>query len=322
MTDLHVTLLLFDGFSNMVLACLLEPLRAVRDQTQNRIDWSVVTPDDKPAISSSGLSIGPNIAIAEAPRSNLLVVISGYGYRAHATRANSQLLQALARRSSTILGADTAAWLLAEAGLLKDRTATLHWQVLSEFAETFPDTEVSYERFVKNDRIWTCGGASTALDLMLAFIGDRFGPASAFDASTMFLHDAARQQSTGRGPGYLTGKGTAKLRLVLNHMVETIEFPVTLETLARNANVSLRALDRLFLNELGMPPGRYYQLLRLSRARELAANTELGLREIALRCGYCDAAALGKAFRRSFGFTIGKSRGHRRGTLRSPETFS
>ncbi|MCU9850448.1 GlxA family transcriptional regulator [Defluviimonas sp. WL0024] len=308
MKPLNVTILLFDGFSNMVLACLLEPLRAVRDQVRGGITWSVITPGDRPAISSSGLSIAPDRPLAGVGRADLMIVISGYGFREHATKASSALLVRLGRQADLILGADTAAWLLAEAGLLAGRTATLHWQVLSDFAETFPDTQLSYARFVKEGRVWTCGGASTALDLMLAFIGERFGPALAFDVSTMFVLDAERQGSAGRGPNRLSGKGSAALRRVLNHMIETIEAPVPLEALAAKANLTPRTLNRLFLSELGMPPGRYHQFLRLSRARDLAVNTDLSQREIALRCGFSDAAALGKAFTRHFGYSIGKNR--------------
>ncbi|MCU9850673.1 hypothetical protein OEZ60_22150 [Defluviimonas sp. WL0024] len=65
MKPLNVTILLFDGFSNMVLACLLEPLRAVRDQVRGGITWSVITPGDRPAISSSGHSS----AMLTSPRS-------------------------------------------------------------------------------------------------------------------------------------------------------------------------------------------------------------------------------------------------------------
>jgi transcriptional regulator GlxA family with amidase domain len=306
-----ITFLLFDGFSNMVLSCLLEPLRAVRDQTRAEIGWNVITPKDAPAISSSGLSIAADTAWRNTGRTDMLVVVAGYGFRDHANPENARMLRALARESDIVVGADTGAWLLADAGLLNEQVATIHWTVLSDFEERFPDVRVSSDRYVKTGRIWTCGGASTALDLMLAFISERFGSASAFLVSTMFLHDAERPQAGERGPGMLAGRGSARLRQVVNLMVETIETPLPLARLAGRAGLSVRSLDRLFQEELGMAPGRYYQMLRLSHARELAAGTKFTLREIALRCGYSDAPALSKAFRRAFGHPIRKSQGRR-----------
>ena len=307
----RVTFLLFDGFSNMVLSCLLEPLRAVRDQTGAEIGWQVITPNDAPVVSSSGLNIAADTDRRDAGRTDMLVVVAGYGFRDHANPENARVLRTLARQSDIVLGADTGAWLLAETGLLYDQSATIHWTVLSDFEEQFPDVRVSHDRYVKTGRIWTCGGASTALDLMLAFISERFGPASEFLVSTMFLHDAERPQAGERGPGKLAGRGSARLRLVVNLMVDTIETPLPLVKLAERAGLSVRSLDRLFQEELGMAPGRYYQMMRLSHARDLATGTQFNLREIALRCGYSDAAALSKAFRRTFGRPIRKSQGRR-----------
>lgn len=306
-----VTILLYDGFSNMVLACLLEPLRAVHDQGQAELHWRIATPHGGPAQSSSGLTIAPDIPVTEIDRSDLLVVVSGYGFRDHARPQQLAPLRRLARQAQVIIGADTGGWILAAAGLLDDQVGTIHWAVISDFSEEFPRVQVSYDRYVKDQRVWTCGGASTALELMLAFISERFGPANAFLASTMFLHDAERQQSTGRGPNRLEGKGTAQLRRIVNLMVETIETPLSLEELAQQAGLTRRTLDRLFQAELAMSPGRYYQLMRLTHARDLAASTEYDLREIALRCGYSDASALSKAFRQAFGHPIRKSRGSR-----------
>jgi transcriptional regulator GlxA family with amidase domain len=217
----------------------------------------------------------------------------------------------LARQATAILAADTGSWVLAAAGYLDDQVATIHWSVISDFTEEFPSVHPSYERFVKQRRISSCGGASTALELMLAIISDEFGPADAFIASTMFLHDAGQLQSTGRGANRLEGKGTAQLRAIVNKMAETIETPLPLEALSQEFGLTRRTLDRLFQAELAMSPGRYYQLMRLTHARDLSTSTDYDLREIALRCGYADASALGKAFRKAFGHPIRKSRGSR-----------
>lgn len=295
----RVAFLLFDGFSNMVLSCLLEPLRAVRDQAQIDIRWQVLTVDGQPVRSSSGLSIAPDPQPGGA--FDMLVVVAGYGYRDHAAGRGPRRIAALARNSRVVLGADSGAWLIAAAGLLRDQPATLHWSLLADFAERFPEVQVSAARHVMQGRVWSCGGASSALDLMLAFIADRFGPAHAFIASSMFLHDADSQQPA---PGRWVGKGSARLRQAVNLMAAHIETPLPLLDLASRLGVSLSKLDRLFKAELNMAPGRYYQMLRLAQARDLAASSDFDLREIALRCGYASAAALSKAFRSAYGHPI------------------
>lgn len=87
-------------------------------------------------------------------------------------------------------------------------------------------------------------------------------------------------------------------------MTATLESPPPLADLARGANLSERSLNRLFLRELGQSPGRYLQSLRLARARDLASHTDLGLDQIALRCGFSGASALSRAFRNRTGRSI------------------
>lgn len=92
-------------------------------------------------------------------------------------------------------------------------------------------------------------------------------------------------------------------------MIETLETPQSLAELAGKANLTTRTLNRPFLAELGVRPCRYYQFLRLSRARDLAASTDLNHQQIALRSSFSSATALGKAFTNHFGYSIGKARG-------------
>ncbi|WP_042244656.1 GlxA family transcriptional regulator [Paracoccus sp. PAMC 22219] len=307
---MRVTFLLFDGFSNMVLSCLLEPLRAVRDRGQADLGWQILTAGDAPARSSSGLLVTPDPPYPGTI--DVLIVVAGYGHRAHAEGSTRRQVGDLTRRSLQIIGADTGPWVLASAGLLDGQAATLHWSLLPEFAEAFPQVQVMSVGHVTTGRVWTCGGASDAFALMLSLIAQRFGKTDAFAASSMFLHD--HRNPRGDVPDDLlrvARAGSVRLRKVIDLMVETVDDPASLSTLAERGGMSVSKLDRLFRADAGMPPGAFFRMLRLARAQDLASGTTLSLNDIALRCGYCDAAALSKAFRRAYGHPIGRAR-HRR----------
>ena len=104
-----VAILLYPGFSNMVLACLMEPLRALRDQGRASVDLAVLTADDQPVESSSGLRISPDMSCRAQPAVDLLIVVSGHGHLRHAARDRARALAALARKADSVLAADTAA---------------------------------------------------------------------------------------------------------------------------------------------------------------------------------------------------------------------
>ena len=208
-----------------------------------------------------------------------------------------------------VIAADTAPWLLAALGYLNGREVTLHWQLLAEFSDTFPEVVARADRYVRDGRWLTCGSAASALDLILEEIGIRFGPSARFDAAEMFLNDTSRSRTTASlGDG--VPHSHAGVRRVVNLMSANIETPLTLAQLAESAQTTPRTLARLFEAEMGMPPGRYYQHLRLAQARDLATQTRLTLDQIALRCGFSCGSALSRAFTHANGFGLRERRRH------------
>ncbi|AHD03472.1 GlxA family transcriptional regulator [Leisingera methylohalidivorans] len=301
--------LLFDGFSNMVLASAMEPLRDVRmNAGQETAGWRVTTLDGAPVRSSSGLQITPDGGFDAGAGNRTLVLVAGYRVREQLSPALLAKLRTATRQAKLVLALDTAAWLLAAAGVLDGHTATIHWQELDAFAEAFPKTEVSTARFVRSGPFMTCGGASTALDLMLNLIQDLYGSAAAFGASTMFVYDPSRQSELNRGAARLEQKGSPKVLKAANLMAETIEAPLNSADLAKRVSLSERTLARAFQRELGMTPGKYYKMLRLQHARYLSEETHLSLEQIALRCGFSSASSLGRSYSGLYGRTIREAR--------------
>ncbi|WP_260018895.1 GlxA family transcriptional regulator [Leisingera sp. S132] len=293
----------------MVLASAMEPLRDVRmNAGQDVAGWRVSTLDGAPVRSSSGLQITPDGVFDARQGNRTLVLVAGYHVREQVMPALLAKIRTATRAAKLVLAVDTAAWLLAAAGVLDGQTATIHWQELDAFAETFPNVEVSTARFVRSGAFLTCGGASTALDMMLSLIQDLYGSAAAFGASTMFVYDPSRQSELNRGAARLEQRGSPKILKAANLMAETIETPLSTAALARRVSLSERTLARAFQRELGMTPGKYYKMLRLQHARYLSEETHLSLEQIALRCGFSSASSLGRSFSGHFGRTIREAR--------------
>lgn len=314
MTNLHCGFLVFDGFSNMVLASAIEPLRAARDYAgEGRFSWRLLSPHDSDVTSSSGLSLRCVGGLAEARGLDMLFVVAGYGARDHARAATIRGLQMAERRVSVMGALDSGAWLLAAAGLLDGHRATIHWQDSAEFAERYLDIEVTNDRYIIDRNRITAGGATTVMDLMLRLIGEAGGGALAFDVSNMFVYDSRRRTPEERGARNLslTLREPNLLRAV-HAMRANVELPLAMERIAADAALSTRTLARLFQREFGMGPGRYYQSIRLDVARTLVEETSYSAGEIAARTGFASSACLSRAFSSFFGYTL---RSARRGRL-------
>ena len=76
---------------------------------------------------------------------------------------------------------------------------------------------------------------------------------------------------------------------------------LSVETLASRASLSPRQFARAFAAEVGMPPGRYVDRVRLETARRRMEDTADGVAETARRCGYGTPEAMRRAFVRALG---------------------
>ena len=289
----QISILLFDRFSNHCLANVLEPLLAANDlSSQHVFEWNIVVLGGQRVRSSSGLRLEADAQLADM-RGDILMVMPSYGFLTHANVTSSRALRAAVRRFDILAGLDTGSWLLAEAGLLDDYRATIHWDELDRFSERFSDIDVQKEAVIYDrDRI-TCGGASTAFALAMQMIEKQHGAALRLRVEHLFS-GAYAQRPVRRG-----GIAARAVDLMRAH----IEEPLPIAQLAQQLGRSQKHLEQQMLARLGAAPQVIYRRIRLERARQLSLDTTISVAEISVRCGYQDASAMTRAFRSEYGTT-------------------
>lgn len=303
-TPLKVTLLVLDGSSLMCVASAVDPLRAAnRIAGATVFDWKTVSPDGAAPVTTSGLPIAVAGPFRPEERTDLLVLVGGFGTRDQAASGLLSGLRRAAKLARAVGGVEAGTWLLGRAGLLEGRTATTHWEDLEDFAAAFPGTDVRPDRYVIDGPVFTAGGASPTFDLMLHLIRTRLGMAAALDVASVFIYDQAKAAteaqplvSLGRLDGYDPRLAQA-IRLMETH----IDAPLTTQAIARRVGLTGRALETIFKRAIDETPGAYYLRLRLSAARRLVLDTRLAMADIAARTGFSSAAAFSRAFARDFG---------------------
>lgn len=105
---------------------------------------------------------------------------------------------------------------------------------------------------------------------------------------------------------YRGGLGPAREKKVRNYIEEHLGEELSLEELARVAEMSPNYLISLFRQSVGMTPHKYVIQQRLERARKLLEQSRLTLLEIANQCGFQDQSQFTNTFRRYFGVTPGQ----------------
>ena len=303
----QVDVLLFEDFSNHCLANTVEPLRAANGFAGREIyRWRFLSLDGGVVASSSGMQVASHGQLSKVS-GDVLIVMPSYRFDDHATVETRRALRAAAGRYNTLAGFDTGSWLLADAGLLDHRKATIHWDVFERFSETFPDVEARRERHVVDGNRVTSSGALAAFDLILELIGERHGQALRLEVATLFMAPEATGGQTAQ-EGVLARSRTVARAVAV--MQENLEVPLTIARIARAVGRSQKDLEARMRAQLGATPQAVYRRLRLIQARKLVLESDMAVAEIALRCGYQDASAMTRAFRDEFGDT---PRGLRRG---------
>jgi len=94
-----------------------------------------------------------------------------------------------------------------------------------------------------------------------------------------------------------------------------LDDPPRVAELAAVAGCSTDALDRRVRRVFGLSPGQLVLRLRIDRARELLAETDVPLSEVATACGFYDQPALSRQFAR----LAGESPGHYRRCAREAD---
>ncbi len=285
------------------IAAVLDPLRAGnRALGTTMFSWEISTPNGEATMTTSDIPI-PASRKYQAGSSQPLIIIASYGVLGNDWRKLKQEL-ASEKPSRIMIGIETGAFLLAEAGFLHNCKATTHWEYLEEFEQRFPEVNVVDERYVISEdktRI-TTGGAGPTLDLMINMIRFRHGIAIAHSVTTMFVYDAAKIGATSQlNVKSLSGEPLNPRVAETIYIMEThIEDIITIDDLAQMVSISARQLLNLFQKETGYGIKHYYQHLRLQHAAQKLKETNLSILEISQMIGYENASSFSRAFHKKF----------------------
>ncbi|WP_150274374.1 helix-turn-helix domain-containing protein [Paenibacillus tepidiphilus] len=97
-------------------------------------------------------------------------------------------------------------------------------------------------------------------------------------------------------------EGNRKVQLVCRYLERHYDRNVTLDELSALAGLSKYHLLRLFTREMGIPPGRYQQNIRIGQARRMLVHGAMPL-EAALGTGFTDQSHFTNYFKNMIGLT-------------------
>jgi transcriptional regulator GlxA family with amidase domain len=303
----HVVFCVVPGFALTSLAVGVDALRvANRMAGRQAFRWTVLSPDGTPIVANCGLSVVvdgrfPGAQATQQPMDDpdMVAVVAGFSPQDHCSRPLLRWIGECRRRGRMLAGIASGAFMLAEAGALKDRRCTIHWENRSSLAERFPGLDIRSQIYVVDRGIYTCGGSSSVFDMMLRIVTDIAGPATAARVAEQSLLSTVRPaEMASRQPigASLSPPGELVARAI-ELMEERISEPCSVTAIAAALGVPVRRLERRFEAELGEAPGRYHRRLRVEHAARLLLQTRMAVTEIGIACGFQSRAHFSRAYR-------------------------
>jgi transcriptional regulator GlxA family with amidase domain len=310
-----VLIVLFDGVQSLDVTGPLETFAHATDSEGGRAyEISTASLGAAAVRASSGLRLVPDLdlrdawlpAAAAAPAAaalDLLLVPGGHGAR-HPDPGLVAWLRDHAARARRLASVCTGAFLLAEAGFLDGRRVTTHWSHCAQLAARYPRVSVDPEPiFIRDGNLATSAGVTAGIDLALALVEDDLGRDVALRVARQLVVFLRRPGSQAQFSAQLAAQaaGRKPLREVQQWIAEHPAGDLSVEALARKASLSPRHFARAFAAEVGVPPGRYVDQVRMETARRRLEDTADGVEETARACGYGTPEAMRRAFLRALG---------------------
>jgi transcriptional regulator GlxA family with amidase domain len=248
----------------------------------------------------------------QSPTHSLLVIC---GTAARNTRDPHLMhwLREAASKTRRIGTVCVGAYLLAAAGLLNGKRATVHWKYAQELAVSYPHVAVDpHPIWVQDGKLYTSAGISAGIDLALAWVEQDHGSAAALKVARELVLFLRRPGGQDQFSATLSAQAseTKSIHELQVWMTENLDRRIAVETLAQRVSMSARNFARLFNREMGITPSRYLLQLRVEAARRLLEQTDKSLAQISIACGFSSTDLMRRAFQRLLGTTPHKYRSH------------
>lgn len=215
-------------------------------------------------------------------------------------------LRAAHERGAIVAGLCLGTFVLAAAGLLRDRAASTHWAYAALLAGLHPDVSVRTEDlYVDEGRVLTSAGSAGGIDLCLHLVRREFGAAAATAIARRMVVAPQRAGGQAQFVEHPVPERAADdpLGTTLEWAVRHLDRPLDADALAARALMSRRTFDRRFREATGTSPARWLLHQRVLHAQRLLETSAIPVDQVARRSGFSSAVALRPHFRRLVGLS-------------------
>jgi len=208
-------------------------------------------------------------------------------------------------QGAVLSSACAGGFILAATNLLGKREVTTHWALAEAFTRMFTEIPLNSNKIlVDHGDIITAGGMMSWLDLGFELVSKYASLRVVRQlGKTLVVDTAQREQSYYQQFKPSLAHGDLVIVSVQQIMHQSHTEQLSIQQLAKLANLTERTMQRRFLKATGYNPNQYLQRLRVQNACDYLESTKRSFEWIANQVGYEDISACRKVFINIVGLT-------------------
>src|SRR5690349_15561800 len=302
MQDHLVAALVYDRLCTFEFGCVTELFALERPELG--VKWyrfAVCAVEAGPIRAAGGIGIAAPYSLKMLDRASTIVVP---GWRDPDERPPEPLLKkirAAVGRGARVCSICSGVFVLAAAGVLDGKTVTTHWRYADKLQQRYPQLRVKPDAlYVDDGQIITSAGSAAGLDMLLHLVRRDYGGAVANRVAQRLVVAPHREGGQAQFvPRPMPQNDSGRLARLMDYVRANPALAHTLASLAGQAAMSPRTLQRQFRDATGMAPYDWLIRERVAIARELLESpADLPMSRVAELAGFGSEESLRRHFRR------------------------
>jgi AraC family transcriptional activator FtrA len=295
-----VVALAYDQLCTFEFGCVVE-LFAL-DRPELGVDWyefSVCASEVGDIKAAGGICVSVPNSLEIMDKADTIVIP---GWRNADERPPQVLLdkiQAAYQRGARICSICSGVFVLAEAGILKGKRATTHWRYADKLSKRFPSIDVQTDAlYIDAGQIITSAGSAAGLDMLLHLVRKDYGARISNKVAQRLVVAPHREGGQAQFiPRPMARDEQGKLAKLMDSVRAHPSELHTIKTMAQQALLSPRTLQRYFNETVGMGPIEWLIKERVAIAKELLESPHIPLIKVAELAGFGSEESFRRHFR-------------------------
>jgi transcriptional regulator GlxA family with amidase domain len=283
--------------------------RRSKGADRDLLEIDLVGIDRTPVIYNRYFQVSPNKTIKEIQKTDLIIVTAISGDLEKGIDANRGFVSWIKKQriehGAEIASLCKGALLLAETGLLNEKSCATHWTAHEIFRRKYPKVHLQPDKVICEDNgIFSSGGAYSFLNFMIYLVERNFGRETALWCSKVSEIDFDRDDQS----PFMIFNGQKdhhdeSIRKAQIYVEEHFTEKINLDRVAEMFMMSKRTFLRRFKKATSNTPLEYIQRVKTEAAKKKLESSTMNIHEVMYLVGYKDEKAFRNIFRKYTGLS-------------------